>query len=75
MAAMSPEAPTNQPRRLIRIQAVMAMTGLSRSSVYRLASAGEFPQTVRLSQVSVAWVESEVRGWIESRIAARGQVG
>jgi prophage regulatory protein len=61
-------------QKLIRIKTVREMTGLSRSYVYALAYKGQFPQPVKLSERSSAWIESEVQAWIDSRIAARGEV-
>ena len=60
--------------RLIRLREVMAKTGLSRSYVYALAQKGQFPQPVKLTERSSAWVQAEVQEWIDSRIQARGEV-
>ena len=57
--------------RLIRLREVMEKTGLSRSYVYDLTQKGQFPQTVKLSERSRAWVESEVQDWINERIIER----
>ncbi|EKF9181394.1 AlpA family transcriptional regulator, partial [Vibrio cholerae] len=45
--------------RLIRFREVLAMTGLSRSSVYRFIEENQFPTQVQLGGRAVAWVESE----------------
>ncbi|MEZ8402687.1 AlpA family phage regulatory protein [Vibrio splendidus] len=58
--------------RLIRLTEVRNLTALSRSAIYRKMKAKEFPQTVNLSDRSVAWVESEVIAWIESLVKMRG---
>ncbi|AST26596.1 AlpA family transcriptional regulator [Ralstonia pseudosolanacearum] len=57
--------------RFLRLPEVMSACGLSRSSIYGKVSCGEFPQPVRLTPSSVAWVDSEIRQWIAARIAAR----
>ncbi|MDA7855863.1 AlpA family phage regulatory protein [Pseudomonadales bacterium] len=59
--------------KLIRIKDVCNMTGISRSHVYFLSSAGNFPRSVSLvpNGSSKAWVESEITHWIEQRIADR----
>jgi predicted DNA-binding transcriptional regulator AlpA len=50
--------------------------GLSESSIRRLMEEGRFPRPIILSRnrhgrpVRIAWIESEVRGWIAARIAA-----
>ncbi len=56
---------------LLRIADVRRLTGLSDSAIYRAAQRGQFPRPLKLSERSSAWVESEVRGWISSRIAER----
>lgn len=56
--------------RLMRRPDVLRDTGLSRSSLYRKIAANEFPPPIKLSEKSVAWVESEVTAWIARQIAA-----
>ncbi len=53
--------------KFLRIRQVMQLTGLSRMTIYRLELSGKFPQRRRLSQNSVAWLESEIELWAESR--------
>ena len=59
--------------RLIRIQEVKEMTGLSRSYIYALAAKGKFPRSLSLvpNGQSVAWIHSEVSEWIDTRIKER----
>ena len=57
--------------RFLRIRHVMQLTGLSRMTIYRLELAGRFPKRRQLSKNSVAWLESDVEGWAESRPVAR----
>jgi len=54
----------------LRIRQVMQVTGLSRMTIYRLELSGRFPRRRQLSQNSVAWLESEVNAWAESRPVA-----
>ena len=60
-----------QNKRVIRLREVMRITGLSRSSIYAMMDAGEFPKQVRLGLRAVGWLESEIYEWIESRAAKR----
>jgi prophage regulatory protein len=53
--------------RLMRLPAVMAQVGLSRSSIYAAVSRDEFPRQVSLGARSVAWRESDVEEWIRRR--------
>ena len=57
--------------KLIRLNQVLNLTGLSRGTIYRLERAGSFPLRRRLSTNSVAWLEHEITAWMESRPAAR----
>ena len=65
------------PSKLVRIKTVIELTGLSKSCIYDLSNRGLFPRNVQLvpGGSSVAWVESEVIGWIEERILSRSAVG
>ncbi|MBM4953954.1 AlpA family transcriptional regulator [Vibrio parahaemolyticus] len=54
--------------KLIRIKEVTEQTGLSRSAIYRKMSEGDFPQSVSLGCRAVAWIESDVQGWIAERV-------
>lgn len=59
--------------KFIRLTKVMAMTGLARSTVYKLISEQKFPPNVSLGGKSVAWVEAEIFDWMESKIAERDE--
>lgn len=66
----------NDPPRLLRMKQVQAMTGLSRSYIYSLAANGSnFPKSIPLvpGGSSRAWLESEVKDWINQRVEARNQ--
>jgi prophage regulatory protein len=53
--------------KLLRRSDVMARTGLPTSTLYEKIAKGEFPRPVSLGARSVAWRESEIEDWIESR--------
>jgi prophage regulatory protein len=56
---------------LLRINAVLQMTGLSRSRLYHhIKTDPAFPQPVKISQRSTGFVRDEVDAWIRGRIAA-----
>jgi prophage regulatory protein len=59
---------------LIRRKAVESLTSLSRSRIYALMAADDFPKPVKLGTMSVAWLEAEIHEWIASRIADRKAV-
>lgn len=56
---------------LIRRPTILARTGMCNSSLHNAIVAGTFPAPVPTGPRTVAWVESEVNGWIEARIAER----
>lgn len=51
---------------LVKLPAVLARTGLSRSTLYRDMEQGRFPAPVRISLRAVAWRASDIDAWIES---------
>jgi prophage regulatory protein len=53
---------------ILRLPAVKARTGLSRSTLYLFMSRGDFPQAISLGRHAVGWIESDVEGWIAERI-------
>ena len=64
-------SPRDASLRLLRLEQVCEMTGLSRSMVYQLEAELRFPRRVKLAVRAVAWVEREVHAWMVSRIEAR----
>ncbi|WP_043882836.1 helix-turn-helix transcriptional regulator [Vibrio campbellii] len=58
--------------RFLRIQDVMSLTGLGRSTIYKfMADETDFPKSVPIGGRAVAWVESEIEEWMESRLSMR----
>lgn len=56
---------------ILRLPAVMASTGLSRSTIYLRIAQGTFPKPVNLGGArAVGWLESEIQEWLERRIEA-----
>ncbi len=56
---------------IIRLPAVCALTGLSRSTLFQLENARRFPVHRQLSTRAVGWVRGEVEEWIASRPPCR----
>lgn len=55
---------------LLRLPSVCALVGLSKSQIYRLIKAGEFPAAIQLGANSVAWPAERVNAWIAEKINA-----
>jgi predicted DNA-binding transcriptional regulator AlpA len=58
--------------RLLRVDEVMSICGISRSTIYKLMGEDRFPLYVKLLNTSVrgspsAWRESEIRAWVKAR--------
>lgn len=57
--------------RIIRLPEVCRMTGLGRAMIYRLQSRKSFPQSVKITDYAVGWIDSEVQTWLAQRAARR----
>jgi prophage regulatory protein len=53
--------------RIIRAKEVQEITGLSRTTIWRLENQGKFPSRVSLGANSVGWELSEINNWINDR--------
>lgn len=56
---------------ILRLPAVKARTGLSRSTIYQRVADGDFPRPVPLGPRAVGWLAHEVEAWIDTRVAQR----
>jgi len=54
--------------KLIKLPTVLQMTSLSRATIYRLIADGKFPKQIKLSTRACAWVEKDVKNWIDDCI-------
>jgi prophage regulatory protein len=52
---------------LLRIAAVVRITGLGRSTIYRLMADDRFPAPVRLTSRLVAWRRADLQRWSEAK--------
>ncbi len=57
--------------RFLRLNDVIAATGLGRSTIYKFMDEDIFPKTIPLGGRAVGWLESEIEEWMESRLALR----
>lgn len=55
------------PPAILRLPEVMRLTGLGRSTIYRLLAAGQFPAPVQLSVRAVGWRRTDVDHWTAER--------
>ena len=52
---------------IMRFPEVVAQTGLSRATLYRLVNEGEFPRQVQLTSRSVGWYAKDIEKWLQER--------
>lgn len=56
--------------RLIRLPEVIESVGLSKTEIYRQMTYGDFPTNISIGARAVAWTESSIEDWINSKINA-----
>jgi prophage regulatory protein len=59
------------PTRIMRLNEVKTITGLSRSTIYEKMAAKTFPLAIKLGSHSVGWVADEIQTWIDQLIMER----
>ncbi|MET0374207.1 MAG: AlpA family phage regulatory protein [Rhizorhabdus sp.] len=52
--------------RILRLNAVLDRTGLSRATLYRKIQGGTFPRQVRIAERCTGWRESAVNEWMQN---------
>ena len=67
MNSMTPIMQRLVDEKHLRRSEVEDLTGLSRSSIYRLMSTGDFPKPSRLTGKAVRWRLSEISAWLAER--------
>lgn len=58
---------------LLRLDQVIARTGLKSTSIYERMAAGTFPRSAPIGSRARAWAESEIEAWIQSNLHRRKQ--
>lgn len=53
--------------RVIKLDEVKTITGLSKTAIYRQEQAGDFPKRFKISKRSIAWSLKEIDQWVNSR--------
>jgi len=60
-------------QRFLRMAQLRQITGLSKSTIYRLEELGRFPARLKLTGRASAWRMGEVLRWMEARPRANRQ--
>lgn len=66
------QKPVTPRDRLIRIGEVEHLTGLKKSTLYRLIQESKFPPPLRLTAKASAWNETAILQWVQERIKEGG---
>lgn len=56
--------------RFMRLNEVIAVTGLGRNTIYQRMKEGIFPRQVHLGPKSVAWLQSAISEWMTSIVSS-----
>jgi prophage regulatory protein len=57
--------------KFLRIDEVVGMTGLGKSTIYEYMKEGRFPASIKIGLRSVAWVSTDVEGWMNQKLMSR----
>ncbi|MFG6648667.1 helix-turn-helix transcriptional regulator [Sulfitobacter sp. 1A10445] len=53
--------------KILRCRDVQEVTGLSRSTIYRMMDRDDFPKATKLGVRAIGWRQSAVADWIQER--------
>ena len=54
-------------QKIYRLKNVIEVTGMSRSTIYRLMDQDKFPKPIKLSQRIIGFLEEDIDQWIQER--------
>ncbi len=66
--ALAKKRDTGQ-KRVLRLKDITKRVGISKTAIYQLIKQGDFPQSFSLGGRMVAWLETDIEAFIESRLA------
>ena len=70
---MAHDVSLKPPRRALRIPKVTDKTGLSKTHIYRLIKAGEFPKPSKISERVSVWDEAALDNWLARKFGEAQQ--
>ena len=68
------DLPTVREHLVLDLKNVCHLTGLSKSTIYRLERQGSFPKRIKLSERRVAWLALDIYDFITERVEASHNV-
>ena len=60
-------------KKIYRLPEVIALTGLSRSSIYARVSSNEFPKPIKIGRRAVGWQEESIIAWQAKMMEAQDE--
>lgn len=54
-------------QRIIRLNEVKHLTGLSKSTIYLLIRKEVFPKSIKITDRTSGWMENDISDWIKSK--------
>lgn len=74
MTATDAAADPVPPLRFLSLAEVKHLIPMSTSGIYAIMRQGKFPQNIQIGPNRSAWIESEVKAWMQEKIRlARGE--
>jgi len=64
------ETDRSTPTKIYRLSDLVDVTGLSRTTLWRLEREGSFPRHIKLSSRAIGWTRADVEAWFASRAGA-----
>ncbi len=61
--------------KILRLNEVIYITGLSRSTIYLMMSEGLFPPNIKLGARAVGWIEEDIQDWIDAKVISHENGG
>jgi prophage regulatory protein len=58
-------------QKILRLPALLEVSGLKRSEIYAQMTEGKFPKSIPLGKRAMGWIEEDIIEWQRARIAAR----
>jgi prophage regulatory protein len=60
-------SPASASIQILRLPQVCGLTGLGKSTIYRLELADHFPRRIKIGIRAIGWLETDVRAWLLKR--------
>ena len=60
-------------QKILRLNQVMEVTGLSRSSIYSFIKQKQFPIQVNIGKRAVGWYSEDISSWLNERIQSQSE--